>query len=152
MNDTVISIKATTKINLKHGKCWVKKNQCAVYMCVCIYIYIYIKNMIPCSININRFLYSLLDQNLVAWKNKILVLFLTVSVVGCTGVAFLYCSGSESEWDHTQISSHATIIYWLLVIDHLLPRWLAQTAGKVTLFIGVLSHSIMSNSLQPHTL
>lgn len=39
MNDTVISIKATTKINLKQGKCWVKKNQCAVHMCVCISIH-----------------------------------------------------------------------------------------------------------------
>ena len=150
MNDTEISIKATTKINLKQGKCWVKKkSMCSIYVCVYIYIYI---NMIPCSININRFLYSLLDQNLVAWKNKMLLLFLTVYVVRCTGVVFLYCSGSEAEWDHTQILSHATINYWLLVIDHPLPRWLAQTAGKVTLFIGVLSHSVMSNSLQPHRL
>ena len=83
--------KSNNQNKYQTGKMLTEKNKC---------IYIYIINMIPCSININCFLYSLLHQNLVAWKSKMLLLFLTVSVVGCTGVAFLYCSGSESEWDH----------------------------------------------------
>ena len=113
-----------------------KKSMCIyIYICVCVCVYVCVCvciNMIPCSININLFLYNLLHQDLVAWKTKMLLLFLTVSVVGGAGVVSGHCSGSESEWDHRQISPHATIICWLLVIDHPLPRWLAHIVGNVT--------------------